>query len=227
MRFFLALALSLGTMSAQSLPQNSPVPRTQAPASAQSPVPQSPALVRGVLLERDQTPGGEFSVRLADNRVFRYRFDRRTYVEREKQLVDVPRLQPGEKVEVVSDVVPGSVLRYARTVHVMEDAPPVRPNSSMARPRAIRGSSDRLPSGNLTFSGVVFRLNPERLVLHIRNGDDQAVLLRKDTRYLENGEIVEAADLKPNMRVFVRAGKDLYGQVEAYQVVWGKILDAK
>ena len=35
------------------------------------------------------------------------------------------------------------------------------------------------------------------------------------------------ASLKPNMRVFVRAGKDLYDQVEAYQVIWGKILDPK
>src|ERR1051326_6091707 len=86
------------------------------------PPPHSPALVRGVLLERDtQTAGGEFSVRLADNQVFRYRFDRRTYVERENQMIDLPRLQPGEKVEVVSDIVPGSALRYARTVHVIED----------------------------------------------------------------------------------------------------------
>src|SRR6476661_9080936 len=86
--------------------------------------PPSAALVRGVLLERDsQQPSGQFSVRLPDNQVFRYQFDRKTYVEREKQLIDVPRLNPGEKVEVVSDVVPGSSLRYARTIHVMEDAP--------------------------------------------------------------------------------------------------------
>ena len=26
------------------------------------------------------------------------------------------------------------------------------------------------------------------------------------------------------MRVFVRAGKDLYNEVEAYQVIWGSIL---
>jgi hypothetical protein len=196
-------------------------------AAAQTP-PQGPALVRGVLLERDaQTAGGEFSVRLADNQVFRYRFDRRTYVEREEQLIDVPKLQPGEKVEVVSDVVPGSALRYARTVHVLADPRPARPASGFARPRVVRGSADRLPTGNLTFAGVVFHLNPEKLVLRTRDGSDQTVILRKDTRYLENGEIVEAGDLKRNMRVFVRCGKDLYGQVEAYQVVWGQILDAK
>ena len=35
---------------------------------------------------------------------------------------------------------------------------------------------------------------------------------------------VEAAQLQPNMRVFVRAGRNLYEQVEAYQVIWGGIL---
>ena len=81
--------------------------------------------------------------------------------------------------------------------------------------------------GTLTYSGVVFRVTAERLVLHTREGGDQSILLRKDTRFLENGETVEAESLKPNMRVFVRAGKDLYDQVEAYQVIWGKILDPK
>ena len=86
-----------------------------------------PALVRGVLLERDpQLAGGQFSIRLSDNQVLRYQFDRKTYVEREKQLIDVPRLNPGERLEVVSDVVSGSALRYARTIHVMDGAPPSR-----------------------------------------------------------------------------------------------------
>lgn len=187
-----------------------------------------PALVRGVLLERDpQLAGGQFSIRLPDNQVFRYQFDRKTYVEREKQLIDVPRLNPGEKVEVVSDLVSGSSLRYARTIHVMEDAPkPVRPMSA-GRLRAYRPSDDRaLPVGTLTYSGVVFRMNPDRIMLHVREGD-QMIQLRKDTRFVQNGEMVDSAALKMNMRVFVRAGKDLYNQVEAYQIVWGNILDPK
>jgi len=188
----------------------------------------SAALVRGVLLERD-TPAssGEFSVRVADNQVFRYQFDAKTYVEREKQMIDVAHLQPGEKVEVLSDTVAGSVLRYARTIHVFEDAPPPRPLSA-GRLRAYRAATERsLPAGNLTYSGVVFHVTGDRLVLHTREGGDQSLLLRKDTRFVENGETVEAANLKPNMRVFVRAGKDLYEQVEAYQVIWGSILDPK
>lgn len=196
-------------------------------ALAQTP-PLVPALVRGVLLERDtQTPSGEFSVRAPDNQVYRYQFDRKTYVERDDQMIEVKRLEPGEKVEVVSDTVPGLILRYARTIHVLPEPAPARP-SSANRLRVYRPSVERnLPTGNLTYSGVVFRLSGERLVLHTREGGEQSLLLRKDTRYLENGEIVDAATLKPNTRVFVRAGKDLYDQVEAYQVIWGKILDPK
>lgn len=186
----------------------------------------SAALVRGVLLERDsQLASGQFSVRLADNQVFRYQFDRRTYVERDQQLVDVPRLRPGEKVEVVSDSLPGSVLRYARTIHVIYDAPPARPPSLGRLRSANRLAEERVPLGTLTYAGVVFRLSGERLVLHTRDGHEQALLLRKDTRYLRNGEIVDPATLQMNTRVFVRAGKDLWDQLEAYQVIWGKILE--
>jgi hypothetical protein len=187
--------------------------------------PTSGALVRGVLLERDTQPAsGQFSVRLADNQVFRYQFDRKTYVEREQQLLDVPRLRPGEKVEVLSDSLPGSVLRYARTVHVIYDAPAPRPPSLGRLRSAERLAEERIPLGTLTYAGVVFRLSGDRLVLHTRNGGEQALLLRKDTRYLKNGEIVDAATLGMNTRVFVRAGKDLWDQLEAYQVIWGNIL---
>jgi hypothetical protein len=183
-----------------------------------------PALVRGVLLERDtQDPAGQFSIRATDNQVYRYQYDRKTYVEREDQLIDVRRLQPGEKVEVVSDIVPGSLIRYARTVHVVADAPPRRAR----RPRSRIEEEPLFPrTGDLTYSGVVFRLTAERLILHTRDGE-QSLNLRKDTRYFENGATVDANTLKPNVRVFVRAGKDLYGQVEAYQVIWGKILNIK
>src|ERR1041385_8484476 len=145
-------------------------------APGQSPAPA--AVVRGVLLERDSpATSGEFSVRRDDNQVIRYQFDPKTYVLRENQLIDVPRIHPGEKVEVVSDTIPGMVLRYARTVHVVEDARPRRP-ASLARARtADRLADDRfLPTGNLTYSGVVFRLSGERIVLHTRDGREQSLI---------------------------------------------------
>ena len=67
--------------------------------------------MRGVLLECDAGAAGEFSIRAADNRVLRYQFDRKTYVEREERLIEAARLVAGEKVEVLSDSVAGYPLR--------------------------------------------------------------------------------------------------------------------
>jgi hypothetical protein len=195
------------------------------PAALAAQAPQSVALLSGVLLERDtQAAAGEFAVRAPDNQVFRYRFDAKTYVEREQLPSSVPRLQPGDKVQVISDEVPGTLLRYARTIHVLETPPPTRP-ISQGRLRVYRSLHERaIPTGTLTYSGVIFRLNAERMVIHTRGAGDQTILLRQDTRYLENGDTVEPGVLQTNMRVFVRAGRTLFNEIEAYQVVWGQIL---
>ena len=192
-------------------------------AGAQFPPPQ----LAGVLLERDSgAPSGEFSVRAADNQVYRYQFDGKTTVERESLAVDVGRLSPGDKVEVDSDLVDGSLLRYALAVRVLVPVVPVRILAD-ARIRSSRPAVERATvTGNLTFAGVVSRLNSQRLILHTRAGEE-TILIRQDTLYVDNGGTVNAADLQPNMRVFVRAGKNLYEQVEAYQVIWGSILEPK
>jgi hypothetical protein len=205
-------------------------------AGAQTP---PPGFVRGVILECDsQTTTGEVAIRAADNQVFRYQFDAKTYAERDDQLIQASRLRPGEKVEVVSDRSPAYTLRYARTIHVVQPVPPPRPltlgryraanpanANSVANNIANNARLDRLPT--LTFAGVVFRLNGERVVLHTREAGDQSILLRADTRFLQDGETVDAKDLKPNMRVYVRAGKNLYEEVEAYQIIWGNILSPR
>jgi hypothetical protein len=133
-------------------------------------LPPTAALVRGVLVERDaQATSGEFSVRADGNQVFRYRFDPKTYVERDQRISEIARLMPGDKVEVVSDEGPGSTLRYACTVHVFETPPP-RP-LSQGRVRAYRTPAERVaPISTLSFAGVVSRLNSDRVVLHTRAG---------------------------------------------------------
>ena len=182
-------------------------------------------LIRGVLIDRDaHATAGQFSVRAADDRVFLYRFDAKTYVERENRLIDVAQLAPGDKVEVLSDEGPASALRYARTIHVIQPPPPTRP-LSQGRLRAYRGAVEHYePLATLSFSGVVLSLQADRLVLHTKEAGDQTIMLRQDTRFLENGEIVERTTLEPHRRVFVRGGRGLYGEVEAYQVIWGEIL---
>jgi hypothetical protein len=192
-------------------------------AWAQVPPPQ----MSGVLLECDRNVAtGELAVRAADNQVYRFQFDARTFVERDSFTGTVTRLVAGDKVDVESDPVDGSLLRYARTIRVV--VPKAVPRMNLAEVRE-RSSTSRLPEvllphETITFAGVVSRLNSQSLILHTRTGE-QTVLIRKDTRYIDNGDTVEAADLQPNMRVFVRAARNLYEQVEAYQVIWGKIME--
>ncbi len=192
-------------------------------AQQQAPV----GLVHGALLTCDIHQGsGEFSIRTADQQVYRFLFDRKTYFEREQEHVSAGRLEKGDWLEIVSDKWPGSAIRYARTVHVIERSAPVRTRNRVAGPYTDPGAFDPLfPRGDLTFSGVVERLNSERLVLHTRSGDNQIILLRRDTRYLAGGSQVDAGALQVNTRVYIRAGKNLDDQIEAYQVVWGEILE--
>jgi hypothetical protein len=177
------------------------------------------------LLERDlNVDSGEFAVRAPDNQVYRYRFDPKTLVERDTLSGGMGRLRLGDRVTVESDPVPGSLLRYARAIRVSNSSPQMSLADGRLRSLGFPLLDLSPHTGNLTFAGVVERLNSQSLVLRTREGE-QTLLIRHDTRYVDNGDTVEAAQLRPNMRVFVRAGRNLYEQVEAYQVIWGSILD--
>jgi hypothetical protein len=182
-------------------------------------------LIRGVLVDCEKLPFGEFTVRTADNQLFHYRFDAKTYVEREDRLIDVARLDPGDKVEVLSDEGPASAVRYARTIHVILREPPRRPRSQDPFTMRRAAVEPYLPLSTMSLAGVVTSLGPDWLILHTREAGNQTVLLRRDTRYLGDGELVEHSDLRPNMRVFIRAGRNLFNEVEAYQIIWGQILE--
>jgi hypothetical protein len=189
-------------------------------AGAQFPSPEQ----TGVVLERDSSAAGEFAIRAPDNQVYRYQFTEKTSVERDTLTGNIGHLRVGDQVSVQSDPVDGSLLRYARAIRVLSGAqPPALPDSRL-RPSTLSFLDRTTQTANLTFTGVVARCTAQTLVLHTRTGD-QTLLIRHDTRYVDNGDTVEAAKLQPNMRVFVRAGKNLYEQVEAYQVIWGQILE--
>jgi hypothetical protein len=195
-------------------------------ASAQQPA--FTGVVRGVVLECDTSiTRGEFSVRTpGTNQVYRFTFDSRTYVERESRRVTMNAVQKGDSIEIVADRDESEPVHYARTVHVIEVRPaPSRRPMSAGRSRLYRSPTELfLPRGNLTYAGVIAKLTPERMVVRTRQAGEKIIVLRRDTRYMESGSIVEAADLKPNTRVFVRAGKNLDDEIEAYQIIWGEIL---
>lgn len=202
-------------------------------AFAIAPVRGQTAELRGTLLEYDSgVAAGEFAIRGPDSEVFRFRFDALTKVERASMPSSLTMLRSGETVEVKSDAIAGSPLRYASSIRAVEAiAPPriVRPAMKLtAGPSGFPLPSDPLfPRGDLTFSGVVGFFDGSRLILRTRAGQEQIILLRRDTRYLASGGIAHSTDVKANMRVFVRAGKDLFGHTEAYQVMWGGFLEPR
>jgi hypothetical protein len=194
------------------------------------PPPLSPVqatVLRAVFLEGDlRVEAGEFCVRGPGNEVFRYRFDAKTRVERGALATSLSLLLPGEQVEVASSPIPDSPLRYAVSVLAIDPLPAAR---IAPRPRTRTRTlgtpiEPQFQRGDLTFSGVVSFLADGRLILRTRNSGEQTLLLRQDTRFLESGNVAHGSDLKANMRVFVRAGKDLFGHMEAYQVMWGGFL---
>jgi hypothetical protein len=80
------------------------------------------------------------------------------------------------------------------------------------------------PRGTLTFSGVILRLESAGFLLRTRQEGEKWILFNRDIRYRQDGIQVDAASLRSNTRVFVRAGPNWDGEIEAYEVVWGDIL---
>ncbi len=211
--FRLAVAISVvflpGPLRSQLVPAN--VPR-----------PVLTGLARGILLELDPD---EFAVRCPNNLVLRYTFNEKTWFERDNNRVEGRSLKAGEVLEVVSDR-GGLPLHYARTVHVIPRAVPVRPRASAGTFRLYRTPAESIePRGDLIFTGVVSALEPGRMTVRTRFDGSKLILLRADTRYLESGFEVDQFVLRPNDRIFVRGGKNVDNDVEAYQVIWGEIFE--
>jgi hypothetical protein len=185
-------------------------------------------IVRGDMVSwQGSSTGGEIRIKNADDIIYDCQFDVRTYFERDLQRISVSGLRPGDAVEVVADRKPGSTACYARTVQVVDQhaqklAPGVRP-----RLRTSPSPTEAwAPRGNLSIAGVVVNRAKYSLTLKTRNGTETLVL-RPDTRYVGSGLRVDAEALNVNQRVFVRAGRNLDGDVEAYQVMWGEIVSPK
>ena len=179
-------------------------------------------ILRGDLLAWTGTArSGELTFRNSDNRVYQCSFDGKTYFERAHQGIAVAAMEAGDRVEVLADHKDGTGLCYARTVQVVNGKTAILPRlRTSSRPTELFA-----PRGDMTFAGVVLRINPELLVLRMRSNEHKTIHLRSDTRFLSAGQSLDRGNLEVNTRVFIRAGKNLDDEIEAYQVVWGAILE--
>ncbi len=183
-----------------------------------------PGLVRGKLESWAGTlTGGELCIRSAEGLLWVCAYNDKTYIERERLRIAAPGLKPGDSIEMVTTRSSGPC--YARTVHILtEPAPPARLRAG--RP-GWPGWESIAPRGNLTFTGIVLRRDATSMLLRTRLDGQRTVLLRQDTGFAGSGRSVDSSELRVNTRVFVRAGRNPWGDLEAYQVVWGEILPGR
>jgi len=136
-------------------------------------------------------------------------------MEREGQRIFSGALRADDPVELIVDRKSGSC--YTRTVRV------VATGIRFTTLRPYRSLDYVFPRGNVTFSGIIRRLSSNVLVLRTREEPEKMVLLREDTRFLESGFPADFSHLAVNTRVFIRGGKNIENDLEAYQVIWGEI----
>jgi hypothetical protein len=185
-------------------------------AHAQSERP--PGFVRGIVTTNSSAA---FSVLTVAGVLYQYRTDSKTWMERDHERIHASGLVPGEILEVVSDRDPDAV-RYARMVHVI---PPPTPR---ARPISVGGQYRLSPPPALTnvvFTGLLVSRDHDRITVRTRFDGEKIIDLRRDTQCLNEGNLVDLSSLVPNIRVYVIAVQKTGGELEAYQVVWGSILE--
>ena len=153
---------------------------------------------------------GSLSVRQADGAVYDCSYDNHTFFQRNRWPIQSTDLTGGEPVEVLSDRWPATRACYVRMLSVVY-ASPKSPR------RRAPATEVWVPRGYLTYSGLVVRNEDAKITLRTRSGP-RTLRLRPDTRYSE------ASQPLLNKHVFVRAGRNLEGVLEAYQVMWGEIL---
>jgi len=181
-----------------------------------------PGIFHGELISWQGVPrSGQFTFQVSRDEVYACAYDDHTYIERDSQRITIDRLTAGERLEIVADRKPGSTLCYARMMQAL--APQV--SVPGVKPRVAT-----LPEGPLfrergvTLSGSVSAVTAGTLLLRLRSGEHKFVRLRSDTRYFHDGLPAEPAALQPNTVVFIRATRNLRGEEEATQVIWGDIL---
>jgi hypothetical protein len=190
-------------------------------------------IVRGHLLF---LRAGTAEVERDDGITYDCTYDSHTLFERNHWPVQAADLNRGEPVEVLSDRRPGTRACYVRILSVIYLPPP-----PLRRPTKIAPLDDdnqataqttqpktpvRARQGNLSFSGVVTQYDGSTLTLRTRSGN-QVLHVRTDTLYSNSGLTINPPIDLVNEHVYVRAGRNIYGIIEAYQVLWGEILNVQ
>jgi hypothetical protein len=174
-----------------------------------------PGLLRGDLISWQGVPAqGQFKFLVWPDHVYTCSYDDRTSIELDKQRTTMDRTAKGDHLEVVAGRQADSSQCYARSIQI-------KPQFSRGANLPLTDESWSLP---FTLSGAVASITPEMLILRLRSGEHKIIQLGPQTSYLHDGQATDRNALESNRVVFIRARKDLRGETEASQVIWGGIL---
>ena len=163
-------------------------------------------IVRGSVVA---AAGGTLSIRQPDGMIYDCAYDRLTFFQRNRWPIRAADLNDGEPVEILADR-KTAMPCYVRMLSV------VYPPLPSPRRRAPQKEIWR-PHGYLSYSGLVVSADGAMFTIKTSTGP-RTLRLRADTHYSD------ATEPLINKHVFVRAGRNQQGALEAYHVVWGGIL---
>ena len=187
-------------------------------ATVQAQTPMAVGYLHGGFVAANGTAAaGEIELRAANDNLYSCFYDSRTYVERAHARIAMTDLASGEPIEVLADRRAGSSNCYTRMVYVVNRRPMPNLDPLLNRPLGA------MPRGDVTFAGAVLSIDGYQLAIRTRAGD-VALRVRNDTRFVSGGLRVERRELPVNTHIFVRAGRDIWGELEAYEVMWGEIV---
>jgi hypothetical protein len=170
---------------------------------------------------------GSLDITTASGTIYQCDFDNSSLVERNNLPVAPATMIKGDPIELVADRKRDRC--YARIIRILRRGTGV--TAAVAPRGKWRFSTNAIdhiyPRGNLTFSGIIVRMNPTMLVLRTRTEREKIIMLRDDTRYLDSGLPGELTSLAVNTRVFIRGSRTFEDTLEAHQVIWGEIAGPK
>ena len=162
-----------------------------------------------------------FLLKTITQKEFRCSYDHRTWFEQSRLRVPVKAFQPADLVEIVADrrLIDGTPC-YVRTVRLADMS---KKQSGRMRITYRAVTENIIPRGEYQWAGTVSKLTADKMILRTRDDGYKTIVLRQDTRYLEDGVVSEWERLRPNTRVSIRAGRNFEGAVEVYQIIWGSV----
>jgi hypothetical protein len=166
--------------------------------------------------------GGKLEVVLEGGDTLICSVDGRTYIDRERQRLYAKDLKAGDLLEMVTERQGIGATCFARMIHVVNVEKRFGGRGKVGSVK--RATESFAPRGSLGVTGVVRDLQTGFLEIKTRQDGTMRFRLRSDTLFVRDGREVAAGEVDRTGPVFVRAGYDLNGELEVFQVSWGAIV---